>query len=272
MSVTDEASPARLAVSALFIYPIKSCRGLSVSRAIVTDRGFEGDRRYMLVDRQGEFVTGRSQRRLCLVDVELHSAGLLVSLAGADRELLPREPQGPELSVRVWGSSVEALEVPAGSRWFSEILGDDLRLVYMPDSSKRPLKGQTPGSGIVSFADGFPFLLLSEASLVELNRRCPEPMRIERFRPNIVVSGGAPHVEDELSLFRVGSVSFFGPKLCDRCVVTTLDPESANPGKEPLRTLASYRQWDKKVWFGMNLSHQGEGTIALGDSLVIPKR
>jgi uncharacterized protein YcbX len=119
----------------------------------------------------------------------------------------------------------------------------------------------------VSFADGFPCLLLSQASLDELNRRCPETMAKERFRPNIVVSGGTAHFEDELRRFQLGVVRFRAPKLCDRCKVTLVDPETSRSGKEPLRTLATYRRWDGKVWFGVNLVPDTTGTIQIGDEL-----
>jgi uncharacterized protein YcbX len=180
---------------------------------------------------------------------------------------LPERIDGGEpLSVTVWNSTVAALAHRGASEWFSRLLGRECRAVYMPDSSKRQLKR---GPGLVSFADGYPLLLISEASLAELNRRCPEPMVMERFRPNVVVSGDPPHFEDELRQFSLGEVAFTAPKLCDRCVVTTRDPVTGVRGKEPLKTLANYRRWDGAVWFGTNLLPSGHGWLGIGDPLTV---
>ncbi|HVJ20320.1 MAG TPA: MOSC domain-containing protein, partial [Polyangiaceae bacterium] len=125
-----------------------------------------------------------------------------------------------------------------------------------------------PGD-VVGFADAYPFLVISEASLEELNRRLPQPVAMRRFRPNIVLSGAEPFAEDGFAHVRIGAVSFRGPKRCDRCVVTTVDPETGKAGQEPLRTLATFRKQDGKVWFGMNLIHDGPGEIAVGDDVVV---
>ncbi len=166
----------------------------------------------------------------------------------------------------MWDSSGHALRHPEGSRWFSEFLGDEVSLLYMPDEERRAVtpKRARP-SDIVSFADAYPLLLVSEASLSDLNRRLSTPLDMRRFRPNLVVSGCEPYAEDAISTLRIGSVSFRAVKRCERCVVTTVDPDTAERGHEPLRTLARYRSAEGKVWFGMNLIHDDAGVLHSGD-------
>ncbi|HEY1534819.1 MAG TPA: MOSC domain-containing protein, partial [Polyangiaceae bacterium] len=139
-------------------------------------------------------------------------------------------------------------------------------LVYMTDTEHRLVNPARARAGdIVSFADGYPFLLISEASLEDLNARLDEPITMDRFRPNIVVSGTEPYAEDGYSQVRLGELWFRGVKRCDRCVVTTIDPLTGERGSEPLRTLAKYRLEDQRVWFGMNLIHDGTGMLRVGD-------
>jgi uncharacterized protein YcbX len=173
---------------------------------------------------------------------------------------------GERVTARVWGhEGVGVLHVP-GSAWFSEYLGAKTSLVYMPDDHERPVNPERALRGdVVSFADGYPFLLTSEESLAELNRRMPSPIGMLRFRPNIVIDGSSPFVEDTFARVRIGATTFRGPKGCDRCVVTTIDPETAEAHTEPLKTLATFRKWDGKVWFGMNLIHDAEGVLSVGD-------
>jgi uncharacterized protein YcbX len=170
---------------------------------------------------------------------------------------------------RVWDSVGSALEHPSGSRWFSELLNDDVSLLYMPDSERRDVNPNRARPGdIVSFADGYPLLLMSEASLADLNQRLAEPIEMRRFRPNLVISGCEPYAEDGFATLRIAGLSFRGVKRCERCVVTTIDPDTAEQSKEPLRTLSHYRLDDGKVWLGMNLIHDGCGTLRLGDAVI----
>lgn len=265
--------PVRL--SGIFVYPIKACGGIALDSAAVVERGLADDRRYMLVDRAGQFITQRSVARLCLVRPRFGDAtGSFELTAPGRRPLeLPRELSGSGLSsvpYQVWGSSGAALHHPQGSRWFSEFLNDEVSLVYMPDAERRPVNPERARPGdIVSFADAYPMLLISEASLEELNRRLDEPLEMRRFRPNLVISGCAPHAEDGFARLQIGAVAFRGVKRCDRCVVTTIDPDTGEQGKEPLRTLAHYRKEDGKVWFGMNLIHDGSGRLHVGDAVSV---
>lgn len=261
-------------LSGIFIYPIKACAGIALQQAEVVQRGLARDRRYMLVDPTGAFVTQRTLPQLCRVSTALQGSSLLVSAPEkAELELpleLERAAGFAPMPYRVWDSSGSALRHPEGSRWFSEYLERDVSLVYMPDDEQREVNPERARPGdIVSFADGYPLLLISEASLSELNRRLDAPLEMRRFRPNLVISGCEPHAEDGFRELRIGGVSFRGVKRCDRCVVTTIDPETGAKSKEPLRTLAQYRQEDGKVWFGMNLIHDASGTLTVGDAVSV---
>jgi uncharacterized protein YcbX len=136
----------------------------------------------------------------------------------------------------------------------------------MPDQQQRQVNPARANSGdIVSFADAYPFMLTSEASLADLNSRMAVPLSMARFRPNIVVSGSEPFAEDSYTRVRIGEISFRGPKRCERCVITTVDPLTGKYGREPLRALAKYRLADQKIWFGMNLIHDNVGSLKVGD-------
>lgn len=256
-------------VSALYVYPIKACRGVRVSEWPVVERGFDADRRWMIVDQAGVFVSQREVTRLALVSTAFDGASLRVTAPGLTPLLLPR---GHELaaarSVRIWSDESRGCVHTEGSAWFSEYLGASHELVYMPDAERRAVNPERArAADIMSFADGYPFLLISEASLGELNRRLTEPVPMERFRPNIVISGTEPFAEDEFSELRLGGISFRGVKRCDRCSVTTIDIETGRPSREPLRTLSTFRLQDSRVWFGMNLIHDGPGVLRVGDSV-----
>lgn len=266
-----EPSYARaVRLSGIFIYPIKACAGISLEHADVVERGLSLDRRYMLVDRAGTFVTQRQVSRLCLAKTALDGTSFVVSATGHPPLELPQRLEPGTLESRayeVWGYHGPALRHEPGSRWFSEFLDDDVSLLYMPDQERRPVNPSRARPGdVVSFADGYPLLVISEASLADLNSRLAAPLEMRRFRPNLVLADCEPYAEDHFTSLRVGEVSFRAVKRCDRCVVTTIDPDTGERGREPLRTLASYRLEDGKVWFGMNLIHDGPGHLALGDA------
>jgi uncharacterized protein YcbX len=257
-------------LSGLFIYPIKACAGIALERASVVERGLELDRRYMLVDRAGVFITQREAPRLCLVATALQESRLVLSAPGKPTLALPQAlNDGERVECRIWNDTASALCHADGSRWFSDFLNDDVRLVYMPDSERRAVNPKRARRGdIVSFADGYPLLVISEASLADLNSRLSKPLEMRRFRPNLVLADCEPFAEDRFTTLSIGEVSFRAVKRCDRCSVTTVDPSTGERGKEPLRTLAQYRLEDGKVWFGMNLIHDGPGELRVGDRAV----
>lgn len=254
-------------LSSIHVYPIKGARGTTLQSAVVGDRGFVDDRRYMVVDEDGVFISQREVAKLALVVPEVIEGGLEVD--APDMPTLRVGRGGDRRSVTVWSSQVEAVDVGA-SEWFSGFLGRPCALVYMPEGSRRPVKEKYGfPEAIVSFADGFPFLLANEASLADLNARLESPVPMDRFRPNLVVSGAEPWAEDHWDEITIGTIAFSVPKPCDRCVVTTIDQKTAVAGKEPLRTLATFRQRDGNVWFGENLVHHGLGTLTVGDIVTV---
>jgi uncharacterized protein YcbX len=255
-------------ISALYVYPVKSCRGIRVEHARVVRRGFEHDRRWMVVDDDGQFLTQRQLPALCRIRTSLEPEGIELATEGRRPYLLPLEQEhGEEAQVTVWGHETPAVRHAQASRWLSEAVGHSCSLVFMPNRHERAVDPRRAKPGdIVSFADGYPFLLISEASLSDLNSRLATPLQMERFRPNIVITGSSAFAEDEWDRLTLGQLEFRGAKRCDRCVVTTLDPLTGEAGKEPLRTLAKYRRSEGKVWFGMNLIHDGEGSLSVGDA------
>ena len=268
-----------LTLSQLYVYPIKSLGGIALDRATVTDRGLAHDRRYLLVDREGQFLTIRQHPQLTLLQPRLTDDGLEVAHRDRPADTLPlthEHYQDRWREVTIWNNSVRARPVSAAAdAWFSRQLGLDCALVYMPDESFRPI---TPSSGLrppgpTSFADAYPFLLIGEASLADLNSRSKEEEHfiMLRFRPNLVFRGGAPYVEDTLEEFRIGGIHFTAVEPCARCGVPTVDPltAEAHPARQPLATLAQYRCADRKINFGMNLVHRGGGELRVGDVIQV---
>ena len=260
-----------LKVSQLIIYPIKSMGGIELNTARVTDRGFQFDRRWMLVDPHNRFISQREVPEMALLQVTIAEAGLKVSYIGHNLPvMIPFQPQTDEFAdVIIWDDQCPGQFVSdEADHWFSEILGINCRLVYMPDSSIRPTEAKyTPEGHVTSLSDGYPFLLVGQASLDDLNQRLDEPLPMDRFRPNIVFTGGEPFAEDLMKRFSIGNIQFNGVKLCARCPVTTIDQQTGARGKEPLKLLSAYRKRNNKVYFGQNLIHEGRGEISVGDEI-----
>jgi uncharacterized protein len=258
-------------VSELYVYPVKGAAPIPLRTARLDSFGISHDRRWLIVADDGEFITQRNYPRLAQLATALEAAALVLRSRRAGELRLPLTPAGgPTRQVRIWGDVVAAVDAGAAAADFvSTHLGTTARLVFMPDTTLRQadLDHARPGDR-VSFADGFPLLLTTQASLDELNRRLAEPVPMLRFRPNIVVDGTArPHEEDDWRSIRIGDVPCDVVKPCARCVVTTIDPATATPGREPLHTLAQYRRRDGKVWFGQNLVHRGTGELRVGDAV-----
>ena len=257
------------------IYPVKSTRPIALSESEVLPRGLLWDRRWMLVDSEGRFITARQYPVLAMVDTALGAETLDISAAGRAGLQVPlAEPAAPSIPVTVWKDRCAAVPVGAtADGWFSDYLGIPVRLVRMTDALVRPVNPDYGGpADQVSFADGFPLLLIAEASLHDLNRRLATPVPMQRFRPNLVVDGEQPYGEDHWRRVRVGEVEFEGVKNCSRCVFTTIDPRTGvmDGGREPLRTLASYRRREGGgVFFGQNLIPRSGGTVRLGDRVRI---
>jgi uncharacterized protein YcbX len=245
-------------------YPVKSCRGQRLTDALVEPWGLAGDRRWMIVDGDGRFVTAREHPRLVLVTPTLE-AGAVRFAAPQMPDLVVAVPEPADtglVPVRVWSSELDA--TPASDeagRWLSKVAEMDVRLVYLDDPTRRPTDREYSEAGdVVSFADGYPLLLTSEDSLGRLNEWIADgnhaaegPLPMTRFRPSVVVAGATAFAEDGWHLVKIGDVTFRVVKPCARCVLTTVDPDTAVKGKEPLATLARHRRRDAKVLFGVNL-------------------
>jgi uncharacterized protein YcbX len=263
-----------LQISHLYIYPIKSLGGISLTSVQLIDRGLDHDRRWMLVDEQGMFLTQRSFAAMALLKTSLWDGQLIITDQRDNMNPLALDlrPAGKAtLKVDIWGDVCDAVHVSlAADQWFSERLNRGVRLVYMPDDSLRKVDTDyAMHEEITSFSDGYPILMIGQASLDDLNSRLKVPVPMDRFRPNIVFTGGTPYQEDEMKHFQISGMDFYGVKPCGRCVVTTIDQNTAVGGKEPLSTLASYRTVGNKVNFGQNILHKGSGVLAVGDELLL---
>ena len=269
--------PMPLSLSAVNIHPVKGLKGIAVDAARVTARGLEHDRRWMVVDAAGEFLTQRSHPRMATIWTDLDADVLTLSAPDADSVEVPLAPEGDApVRVRVWNTVCDALPASAAAdAWLSRYLGFACRLVHMPDSTQRFSNPQYAGNGkLVSFADGYACLLIGEGSLADLNRRLAErghpALPMNRFRPNLVVSGAAPYAEDGWRGIRIGEAVFRAAKPCGRCQVTTTDQATGEVrGPEPLATLASYRESPEfGIMFGMNLVVEQPGGLRAGDAVV----
>jgi uncharacterized protein YcbX len=261
-------------ISALYTYPVKSCRGVPLSSMSVDALGPQYDRRFMLIGEDFKHVTQRTDPLMAKIDAVFDGAVLRLDFA-QQSFVVPVADFGDEVRVSVWSDEVDASALPqsgVGLRLnaaLSLFLNKSVRLVYMPLSTYRRVDPEfSSKSAQVGFADGFPILLCSEASLVDLNSRLSAPVEMERFRPNIVVSGGLAFAESDWRKIRIGDIEFDSVKPCSRCSMITLD-ENGVFSKEPLKTLASYRTNSFGACFGENLVHRGKGMLELGMSVEI---
>lgn len=264
-------------VSQLFIYPIKSLGGIAVDSAILQERGFRYDRRWLLVDANNQFMTQREWTEMALLRTSINNDQLIITHKNNTAEtisfpIIPK--QGRDIRVQIWDDTCDAWDVSEElNHWFSRQLNTNCKLVYMHDDSLRKVELKyAHNDEITSFSDAYPVLIIGQSSLDELNSRLTETLPINRFRPNIVFTGGHPFEEDEMEEFVINDIHFFGVKLCARCVMTTIDQDKAIKNKEPLKTLSTYRMRDNKIFFGQNLLHSGSGTVHVNDTISIIKR
>ncbi len=270
-----------LRLTDLYIYPIKSLGGIRLQRAELTDRGLRHDRRFMLVDETGRFQSQREFPEMALLAVALTDSGLHVS-----HRTRPLEPLGlphsvtqslnHAISVTVWGDALEAVFVSAeADDWFSHALGRPLRLVYMPDATHRPVEPDYalyPGDQ-TSLSDGYPYLLIGQASLDDLNTYLDQPVPMNRFRPNLVFTGAPAYDEDRWTEFRVGDTHFFAVKPCARCNIPGIDQATAQRSPEVLRALNAHRRRGTKTLFGQNLlAGASSGWLTVGDEITLLSR
>jgi hypothetical protein len=254
----------------LVVHPLKSAAGIPVTEAEVTRTGLRHDRRWMIVDATGRFVSQREDPRLGRIVPSLDGERMRLEAPIGPPLDLPLAPDdGEAVSVRIWSDVVEARSCGAkADAWVEALLGEGHRIVVLADDDARAVDpAYARNEDRVAFADGYPFLLATNASLDELNRRAGTRLEMARFRPNLIVGCAEPFAEDKWKALRIGDVSFRVVKPCVRCVVTTLDPATGEAGHEPLRTLATFRATDKGVTFGQNLLADGLGVLRVGDAV-----
>lgn len=268
---------ALLTLTGLYLYPVKSLGGYAVAEADVTARGLRHDRRWLLVDDNNRFMTQRQVPGLALLAVAPAHNGFLISHRQRP-ELLPlfipfEATPDRTLFVTIWDDLAWAwCGAPAADEWVTAALGRPCRLVYMSDMVRRGVEpALNPEGQLVSFADEYPFLLIGNAALADLNTRLAQPVLMNRFRPNLVFGGGAPYEDDDWANFQIGTVPFRAVRGCGRCVLTTIDQQTGtkSPLGEPLRTLATYRRAEGSALFGQNVTGPGHGRLRVGDALTV---
>jgi len=264
-------------VTDVFLYPVKSLRGFAVPSAEIDALGFVGDRRFLVVDANGQFLTQRTLPQMALIETALTARDLVLRGPHGGSCAVPLRASAPAelITVRIWKSEgllAEDCGVEVAV-WLSDILRFPCRLVRIGEKFRRDLvkPGKSRPGEVVNFADGYPFMILSDATLADLNRRLDEPLPMNRFRPSFVVTGCDAFAEDTWQRFRVGTATFRTAGSCARCIVTTTNQATAERGKEPLRTLAMYRRSPDDatdVNFGQNLIHDSKtGTVRVGDAV-----
>ena len=259
-------------LSAITLYPVKSLAGISVTRWPVTKTGLQYDRKWMLIDKSAQFLSQRKLPQMALIKTALTDRHLILSAPGMENLSLPLVPMdGDVITSTIWHDQCEARSVsPEADQWLSHFLNLDCRLVYQPDEMIRPVDPQyADDTDTVAFSDGFPFLIISENSLVSLNRDMQLNLPMTRFRPNLVISGCPGYAEDSWREISIGAIDFRLPKPCSRCSVPTIDPDTAQAGKEPLTTLNRIRKWQNQVYFGQNALHNQCGTLTVGDTVLV---
>lgn len=252
-----------LRISELYIYPVKSCRGIRLNISELDLFGLKNDRRWMVVDAEGVMLTQRKLSRMCLIQPELTPSGLSLVAPLMENLIVDVPGKNTTRNVSVWDDVCEAYDAgDDAARWLSTFLETECRLVYYPEDGFRQVDETFAQQGDkTAFSDGFPLLVVSQASLDDLNQRMSKPVSINRFRPNIVIEGCAPFAEDEWKIIRVGNINLRIVKPCSRCVIPAINIETSEKEDEPTRTLASYRRRDNKIFFGQNVIADSTGEI-----------
>lgn len=259
------------------IYPVKSCKGMTVTRAALTPFGLLNDRRWMAIDANGSFLSQRTIPRMALIEPLLTGNSLVLKAPDTETIEIPIELSTKSTrTVKIWDDVCSAQDCGDGiAQWFTKFLRIDSRLVMMGSTFDRSVTAKySKHRDLVSFADAFPLLLISSASLHDLNERLDLPIPMNRFRPNLVVSGCEPYAEDHWKRFKLGELSFDVSKPCARCTVPTVDQTNGTKGKEPLITLSTYRKGNNNdVFFGQNLiNEQKSGELVLGMEVSVLER
>jgi len=268
---------SELRLSEIWIYPIKSLGGIRLNHAKVLEKGLEYDRRWMLVDENGIFMTQRNHPTMALFRLKIENEELRIVYGPRSTDhsisLSPSKFENNE-RVIIWDDTVTASEVSKeSSAWFSDLLGSKCKLVYFPEENSRAVDPvYKVNDEHVSLADGYPFLIIGQESLNFLNSKLAQVIPMNRFRPNFVFTGGEPNEEDNWRNFSVGKNRFVGVKPCGRCAIPTINQDTAEKSDEPTRTLATYRRKESKILFGQNLLATDHQEVKEGDLITIHSR
>ncbi|MFD2942799.1 MOSC domain-containing protein [Flavobacterium notoginsengisoli] len=257
-------------ITEIYIYPIKSLAGISLSSAKAEEMGFENDRRWMLINSENQMLTQREHRIMSQFYPQISDGKISITFEDQKHEFSIDEHFGNTLKVNVWDDQSEVVEVNhETSKWFSQHLGFECKLVkILKNGARKHESSRLKETFNVSLADGYPYLLIGTESLDFLNEKLEEKITIKRFRPNIVVSTKKAHEEDDFTTFKIGEVQFKNIKPCGRCIMVNNDPENGRLKKEPLKTLSKYRNVDNSVLFGTNIVSLNSGNIKVGDTLI----
>lgn len=259
-------------LSQIYVYPVKSLAGIRVERWPVDITGLRYDRKWMLVDENGQFLSQRRLPKMALIKPRIAEDRLILSAPSQDDITLPlHNNEGDDLDVEIWEDHcIAKTTTRQADDWFSRFLDAPCRLVYHPDNRVRKVDPDyATDYDQTAFSDGFPFLIVSEGSLQALNHAMNLDLPMIRFRPNLVVAGCDGYEEDKWRQITINGIGFRLPKPCSRCSVPAIDPETALSDKEPLATLAKLRRWQNKVYFGQNALHDDTGTLSVGSSIEI---
>jgi uncharacterized protein len=260
-----------LTLTEIWIYPIKSLGGIRLTASKVMPKGLQYDRRWMLTDESGVFMTQRVHPRLALFKTRLSDTHLTISYKEKSIEVLLNPVSKINQQVTIWDDAVTAFEVDEEvSKWFSDHVGINCKLVYFPEQNARPVDPlYKVNDEHVSLADAYPFLIIGQSTLDDLNHRLAQPVPMNRFRPNFVFTGGDAFEEDTWRNFSIGKTRFVGVKPCARCILPTTDQETAVRSAEPIKTLSIYRKRENKIYFGQNLVALDNDEIKVGDKIKI---
>ena len=253
----------------IYIYPIKSTKGVQLPQAIVEEKGLKDDRRYMIVDMAGKFITGRTHPQLTQINVEFSKKGLFVSAPNQSSFYIqPAQFSTKNIPVEIWDDTVQAQHCSQEcDQWFSTFLGESCQLVYFSEATSRCIKKRETQ---VSFADGYPLLLINQSSVDHLNTLLKKPVTALHFRPNLLIKGDSAYIEDTWARIKIGEVEFEVSKPCSRCIFTNVNPKTGKADLEqPLNTLAQFRFYDGDIDFGQNLIPLNEGVIRSGDTIQV---
>jgi len=267
-------STSEISLTGLHIYPVKSCAGIDLQTSDLDGMGLRYDRRWMIVDNAGKMLTQRTHPQLALIETGIREGQLTLSSFGMDAFAVPHcDAHTPRMKATVWNDTVNAWHIQAADQWLEQAVGETCHLVQIPDDEVRTCdQTYAKPDDHTGFTDGFPLLLISQASLDDLNNRLDQPVEMRRFRPNLVVDGCDAYAEDGWSEIRIGDIVMRVVKPCSRCPIPTVDPDTGEVSSgEPLQTLATYREKDGEVFFGQNVIHDAPGKLRVGDHLTVLK-